>query len=201
MLFVHQIIRLCSATKLMPMHRGQKRKMATDSEKLLALKAELELAVKNYQSHPIETMLENHVREKGHPNRRDPARGSENNFPRELWRNNTCFKYAKTTASFSRQAILRRPSRNCLASVMPMAIGSPLIKMTLGMEKQTIMDYRRRTQAEAEILWLRKTKHCPYAEKLHALGKTTSSKIKCDLSIGLPCAPFQPDHVLGRTTF
>jgi hypothetical protein len=43
------------------------------------------------------------------------------------------------------------------------------------------MDYRRRTQAEAKFLWERKTKNCPFAEKLHALGKVDSPKIKCDL--------------------
>lgn len=78
-----------------------------DSEKLLAVKIELENAVKNYDSHPIERMLANHNREKGHPNLREPARGSENNFPRELVKQHL-FAICETTVLFSRRGNMKR---------------------------------------------------------------------------------------------
>ena len=151
-----------------------------DSEKLLALKAELELAVKNYESHPIERMLENHVREKGHPNRRDPARGSENNFPRELVKQHL-FQICENNRQLFPSGNFEKAIKELLGERDADGNWKSTYQDDSGVEKQTIMDYRRRTRAEAEILWLRKTKHCPYAEKLHALGKMTSSKIKCDL--------------------
>lgn len=50
-----------------------------------------------------------------------------------------------------------------------------------GIECQSIIDYHRRTLEEAEQLWLRKTKNCPFAEKLHEQHKVASPKIKCEL--------------------
>ena len=47
-------------------------------------------------------------------------------------------------------------------------------------ELRDILDYHRRTPEEAEHLWLRKTKDCPFAKRLHEAGKISSANIKCD---------------------
>jgi hypothetical protein len=130
------------------------------SEKLLAVKAKLENAVKNYDSHPIEQMLGNHNREKGHPNLREPARGSENNFPREL-----VWEHLYTICDRHRD-------------YFPQRAASFEIAMD---ELKKILDYHRRTLEEVEHLWLRKTKSCPFAKNLHEQHKVASTKIKCDL--------------------
>ncbi|MGD1087094.1 MAG: HNH endonuclease domain-containing protein [Verrucomicrobiota bacterium] len=130
------------------------------SEKLLAVKAKLETAVKNYDSQPIERMLENHNREKGHPNLRESARGSGNNFPREL-----VWEHLHKICDRHRDYFPQREA-----------------SFEIAMEElKKVLDYHRRTPEEAEELWLRKTKICPFAEKLHSLGKVPLQKIKCAL--------------------
>ena len=52
------------------------------TDKFRAVEVALDEAVKNYDSHPIERMLENHTREKGHPNLRVRARREQ--FPARI---------------------------------------------------------------------------------------------------------------------
>ena len=128
------------------------------TDKLQAVKVALDEAVKNYERHPIDKMLENHTREKGHPNLRERARGK--NFPREL----------------IREHLLTICERH--RDFFPQQTASFEIAMK---ELKSILDYHRRTPEEAEHLWLRKTKNCPFAKRLHEAGKISSANIKCDL--------------------
>ena len=60
---------------MMRLGRKIQDKKTRTTDKLQAVKTALDEAVKNYDSHPVEQMLENHMREKGHPNLRERARG------------------------------------------------------------------------------------------------------------------------------
>ena len=151
-----------------------------DSEKLLATKTELENAVKNYDSKPIERMLANHNREKGHPNLREPARGSENNFPRELVKQHL-FTICENHRAFFSPGQYEKAVNELLGERTNAGDWKSVYHNDVGIECQSIIDYHRRTLEEAEQLWLRKTKDCPFAEKLHEQHKVASPKIKCEL--------------------
>jgi hypothetical protein len=151
-----------------------------DSEKLLAVKTELENAVKNYDSKPIERMLANHNREKGHPNLREPARGSENNFPRELVKQHL-FAICENHRAFFPSGQYEKAVNELLGERTAAGDWKSVYHNDAGIECQSIIDYHRRTLEEAEQLWLRKTKNCPFAEKLHEQHKIASTKIKCEL--------------------
>lgn len=148
------------------------------TDKFQAVKNALDEAVKNHDSHPVKRMLENHMREKGHPNLRERARG--HNFPRELVKNHL-FDICKNHEDFLAGGRFETAMRELLGDQDPSGNRKSTWLDAQGAEHQTIVDYHRRTPEEAERIWLRKTKNCPFAECLHELGRVSSSKIKCDL--------------------
>ena len=142
------------------------------TQKYQAVMVALDSAVREYDSRPIDRMLERHMVEKGHPNLRERAR--THNFPRELVKEHL-FTICENHRHFFPSGSFDPAMRELLGE----RTGSGAWGVS---EKgqQSIIDYHRRTRAEAERLWLRKTKDCPYAEELHRRGSVPSPRIKCD---------------------
>ena len=147
------------------------------SEKYQAVDAALVQSVAEYENHPIERMLESHLREKNHPHLRERARG--HNFPRELVKLHL-FQICENHRHFFAAGQYEKAMSELLGERDANANWKSVFRDAAGAEHQTIMDYHRRTPEEAERLWLRKTKDCPFATKLHELGKVKAAKVKCD---------------------
>jgi hypothetical protein len=150
------------------------------TEKYLGVETALAEAVRTYEDHPIEKLLERHVREKGHPNRREPARG--HNFPRELIKQHLLDICAKSKhRNFFAAGQFETAMRELLGEQKPGGIWTSSYLDAAGIESPSILDYHRRTPEEAEALWLRKTKDCPFAARLHEQKKISVPKAKRDL--------------------
>jgi hypothetical protein len=143
------------------------------TEKYQAVLAAIDAAVKEYDGKPIARMLDRHMMEKGHPNLRERAR--THNFPRELVKEHL-FEICEKHRHFFAEGTFDEAMRELLGG----RSASGAWNMSNG-EEQTILDYHRRTPAEAERLWLRKTKDCPYAGELYKRGKVSAARIKCDV--------------------
>jgi len=155
-----------------------KKENGEPTDEFKAVEAALAKSVAEYENQPIEKMLERHLREKNHPNLREPARGSGNNFPRELVKKHL-FQICENNSHHFPSGTYEKALRELLGERINDDNWKATCRNDTGVECQTIMDYHRRTPEEAEQLWLRKTKNCPFAENLHGIGKVKAAQIKC----------------------
>lgn len=143
------------------------------TDKYLAVVEALDRAVKEYENHPIEKMLNAHMEEKNHPNLRERAR--THNFPRELVKDHL-FELCQRHRQFFTNGTFEQAMRELLGERNESGAWKAADDRL-----EAIIDYHRRTREEAEGLWLRKTKDCPFAGSLHERKQVRSPKIKCDL--------------------
>jgi hypothetical protein len=143
------------------------------TDKYLAVVEALDRAVKEYENHPIEKMLTAHMVEKNHPNLRE--RGRTHNFPRELVK-----EHLAEICERHRQFLTKGTFEQAMRELLGEREEGRAWKVS-DSEPQAILDYHRRTRAEAELLWLRKTKDCPFAESLHEKKQVPKPNFKCDL--------------------
>ncbi|MBE7498631.1 MAG: hypothetical protein HS117_27140 [Verrucomicrobiaceae bacterium] len=141
-------------------------------DKFNTLSRAMDGAVERYKDNPVEKMLREHCKEKGHPNLR--VSGRRHNFPRELLklhahailnhpRHKGMIPAEKLEAAMLRLLGRRDPEGNWLLTER---VGKGKTMTDPG----CIMDYHRRTRKKAEELWERKAGKCPYAEALSKSG-------------------------------
>lgn len=120
----------------------------------------LDEAMARYRTDPIRTMLEEHLRERQHVNRRTPARG--HNFPRELVKTHLrqiCERHRHFFPSDRFDTAMR-------ALIGPLENGVEIYDP----KAESIMDWHRRTPGEARRLWERHEGRCALAPYLIAAG-------------------------------
>jgi 5-methylcytosine-specific restriction endonuclease McrA len=147
--------------------------------------AALDETIKRYQSRPIETHLEAHLREKGHPNLREAARGQ--NFPRELIK------------AHLRQICQNHESFFGSGEKLALALAELLGKSDQELCPDSIIDFHRKTRAEVEKLWHRKTKDCPFMPYLTKPGEP--AKLKCSPNSSPSIRRFKLLQFLVERTF
>ncbi len=129
-------------------------------EKLVEALRVIDEAIARYKGDPIRRLLDEHLRERQHVNLRTAARG--HNFPRELVK-----AHLRQICERHRQFF----PADCFEEALRQLIG-PLEN---GVEKydsksESIMDWHRRTPAEAKRLWERREGQCLLAPHLIAAG-------------------------------
>lgn len=146
------------------------------TEKYLKVRQALDDAVREYENRPVERMLEQHMSEKSHPHLRPRARG--HNFARELVKQHL-YAICEKHRHFFAPGTFDRAMRELLGD----PAGAGQWKLTWmdqdGKPQQTILDYHRRTREEAEELWKRKVKKCPFAPLLFEKGLLTTPQHEC----------------------
>ncbi len=146
------------------------------TEKYLKVRQALDDAVREYENRPVERMLEQHMSEKNHPHLRPRARGR--NFARELVKQHL-YAICEKHRHFFAPGTFDQAMRELLGD----QTGPSQWKLTWmdqdGKPQQTILDYHRRTREEAEELWKRKVKKCPFAPLLFEKRHLTTPQHDC----------------------
>lgn len=168
---------------------------------ITSLWREIEGAVRRYNEEPMLSMLQAHCKEKGHPNLRAAARG--HNFPRELMKLHA-WQIMEKHKHFFGAGLFEKGVRRLLGDRDDK--GQWLLTERKGRGKAmtdpgAIIDYHRRTRAEAQLLWERKVGPCPYAPHLQSAGYSIQANLKRDKKRHLEVREFMLIQFLAERTF